>query len=286
MLRILFLTGSLAHGGAERHSVSLMNGLSGRGHECHVVYVKRDGDLVEHIRLASGGSVHCLDATRYFDWRALLDLARHVNHIRPHAIVAVNSYALMYAALALRLVRQRVCLVVTYHSTRLTSLRERLQMMAYRPMFWTADRLIFVCVAQMRHCIRRAVFARANEVIHNGVDVMHFRSSGDKQARGRLRAAFGFLDSDFVIGLPALLRAEKNHIQLVDAVAALRHAGIPARVLMIGDGPMRARIEARARERAVERHVAITGLQRDVRPYIAACDVVAVCSITEAFSMA
>jgi glycosyltransferase involved in cell wall biosynthesis len=49
---------------------------------------------------------------------------------------------------------------------------------------------------------------------------------------------------------------------------------------------MRGAIEARARELEVENDVVITGLKQEVRPYIAACDVVALCSFTEAFSLA
>jgi glycosyltransferase involved in cell wall biosynthesis len=56
--------------------------------------------------------------------------------------------------------------------------------------------------------------------------------------------------------------------------------------LFIGDGIMRGAIEARARTLGIEASVCVTGLQQDVRPWVAACDVVALCSRTEAFSLA
>ena len=286
MLCILFVTGSLAHGGAERHTVSLINRLSERGHVCHAVYVKHEEALLERIRAGKEGTVFCLDAACYFDRRALVRFARHIDRVRPSVIVAANAYALMYAALALWCSRHRARLVVTFHSTRLTSFKERIQMLVYRPLFWFSDRLIFVCAAQKRHWIKRALCSRTNEVIHNGVDTAAFGTTQSSLERSAIRTAFGFTDTDYVIGLPALLRPEKNHVQLVDAIAMLREAGFPARAMMIGDGGMRASIEARARERGVELDVAITGLQRDVRPYVGACDVVTLCSFTEAFSMA
>jgi glycosyltransferase involved in cell wall biosynthesis len=89
-----------------------------------------------------------------------------------------------------------------------------------------------------------------------------------------------------VIGIAAVLRPEKNHLQLVDAIALLRAKGIPARALIIGDGPMRTAVEARARARKVANDVLITGFQHDVRPHVAACDVMTLCSFTEAFSLA
>ena len=71
--------------------------------------------------------MHCLNAARYFDTRALGDFAAHISRIRPSVIVAANPYALMYSWLALRLSRLRVPLVVTYHSNRLLGAKEQLQ---------------------------------------------------------------------------------------------------------------------------------------------------------------
>ena len=231
--------------------------------------------------------MRCLNATRYFDRRALDDFAAYISRVRPSAIVAANPYSLMYSSLALRLSRLRVPLIVTYHTTRPLAVKEQLQMMVYRLFFWISDCLVFVCEKQRRYWLRRGVFSRRNEVIYNGVDIEEFYDSGSPEERGRLRSVLGFSDTDFVIGISAVLRPEKNHVQLVDAVAKLRKMGSPARALMIGDGVMRPAIEARTRALDLEGDVVITGLQQDVRPYIAACDVVVICSdAVETFSLA
>ena len=286
MARAIFVTASLTHGGAERHSIAVMNRLAERGHECHAVYIKNVHTQLDRIRLRNGGTVQCLNATRYFDGRALADFAAYISRVRPAAIVAANPYALMYSSLALGLSRLRVRLVVTYHSTRLLGAKEQLQMMLYRLFFWMTDCSVFVCERQRRYWLRRGVFSRRNEVIYNGVDTEQFCDGGDPRERAILRRVLGFSDADYVIGVPALLRREKNHLQLVEAIATLRNRGIPARALMIGDGEMRGAVEARARELNVENDVVITGLQQDVRPYIAACDAMVLCSFTEAFSVA
>jgi glycosyltransferase involved in cell wall biosynthesis len=263
-----------------------MNRLAERGHECHAVYIKNEDTQVNRIRLRNGGAVLCLEAARYFDRRALADFTTHISRIGPSAIVAANPYALMYSSLALRPSGVRAPLVATFHTTRLLSAKEQLQMLYYRPFFWTADHLAFVCEKQKRHWLRRAVFSRRNEVIYNGVDTEEFCDKWSPEERRALRSALGFSDSDYVIGISAVLRPEKNHVQLVEAVALLRDRGIPARVLMIGDGEMREAIEGRARALNVEGDVVITGLQQDVRPYIVASDVMALCSLTETFSLA
>jgi len=285
-LRAIFVTGSLSHGGAERHAITLMNRLTERRHECHAVYVKAGAaGLLDRLRLR-GGTVRCLNSTRYFEARAVRDLAAHISLIRPSAIVAANPYALMHSWLALRLSHLRLPLIVIYHSTRLLGAKEQLQMMLYRPLFWASACSIFVCERQRRHWLRRGAFSRRNEVIYNGVDTDEFRDDWNAEQRRALRRRLGFRDADYVIGISALLRPEKNHLQLVDAVARLRASGIPAKALMIGDGEMRGAIEARAGELKVGGDIVITGLQQDVRPCIAACDATVLCSVTEAFSLA
>lgn len=282
----MFVTGSLCHGGAERHSITIMNRLAERGHECHAVYIKSGAGQLDRIRLRDGGSVHSLGATRYLDLRAVADFAAHIARIRPSVIVAANQYALLYSRLALARSGVRAPLAVTFHSTLLPNAKEWLQMLYYRPLFWTADCLVFVCEAQRRHWLRRLVGARRNEMIYNAVDLGYWRPWSERGTAAE-RARLGFAANDLVIGMCASFRPEKNHLQLVEAIGALRRRGIAARALLIGDGEMRPAIEARARELGVADAVMITGFQSDVRPFIAAIDVAVLCSTAvETFSLA
>jgi glycosyltransferase involved in cell wall biosynthesis len=192
----------------------------------------------------------------------------------------------MYCALALRQSGTRAALMVTFHTTLLPNAKEWLKMLYYRAFFWNADCLVFLCEAQRRHWLRRLVVARSHRVIYNGIDPEHWRSP-DAEVRLRIRRVLGLTDEHYVIGMCALLRPEKNHVQLVEALAHLRGRGIPARALFIGDGPMRAAIEARARALRLAGEVVIAGMQQDVRPLLAACDTVALCSTAvETFSLA
>jgi glycosyltransferase involved in cell wall biosynthesis len=283
-MRLAFVTNSLTHGGAERHSIALVNRLAERGHECHAVYVKDEpGQLA---RLRGAASANCLHAARYMDLRSLRAFSRLLARLRPGVVVAANAYAAMYARLALRLSGVRTPLAITYHTTVLANAKEWLQMLYYRPLFWTADCVVFVCEAQRRYSLARRLGGRRNEVIHNGIDPENWRPRSENEA-ALTRALLGFAEGDFVVGMCAMLRPEKNHVQMIEAIAALRARGVAARALLIGEGPTRAAIETRARRRGVAGEVLITGAQDDVRPLLAACDVVALCSTrVETFSMA
>ena len=277
-MRLALVTGSLVHGGAERQAITLANRLAERGHECHAIYVKNDPSQLGRLRLPPEATVRCLHARRYFDLRAVAHLHAALARLAPDVVLATNPYALMYASLA----SAGAPLAVSLHSTYIRTLKEQLQMAAYRPLFWSAACAVFVCERQRRHWLARGLFGRRNCVIYNGVDLAHWQPVNATA----LRRALGFADTDYVIGLSAVLRPEKNPTQLIDALARLRAMGLPARALFIGDGEERGAVEARARARGVADRFVISGFQEDVRPFVSACDVVALTSFTEAFSLA
>ena len=277
-MRILFITGDLGHGGAERQTITLANRLAERGHDCHLAYVKPADGQRERLSFRPVS----LNARRYLDFAALRSLSSLVSSINPTHVVAANEYAMLYARLATW--GKEVPLVATFHATVLQTMKERLKMLYYRPLFWSADWLVFVCEAQRRYWKRRRLTGRRTDVIYNGIDTGHWRM--EEGARAIMRRALGFSDNDLVVALPAVLRPEKNPVQLVEAVALARRRGVPARALFIGDGPMRPAVEARARELGIAAETVITGLQQDVRPLLAAADVAVLCSHSEALSLA
>ena len=282
-MRLAFVMASLAHGGSEHHSVALVNRLGERGHECHLVYVK--DDAAQRSSLRGAASVTCLQAVRYLDLRSLGEFSSLLTGVRPGVMVAAEPYAAMYARLALQRSRLDAPLAVTFHYTVPPDAKHWLQMLYYRPLLWTADCVVFVCEAQRGYWRARGMWGRRNEVIHNGIDVEHWQPRSPEEAATR-RRVLGFAEDDFVVGMCAMLRPEKNHLQMIDAIAELRARGVAARALLIGDGASRKAIEAHARLRGVAGQVTITGVQDDVRPLLAACDVAALCSTrVETFSI-
>ncbi|HJR69759.1 MAG TPA: glycosyltransferase family 4 protein, partial [Gammaproteobacteria bacterium] len=198
MLRILFVTSSLEHGGAERHTVTLLNRLGERGHDVHLAYIKAKGAQLERLRLPPTGSVRCLHAHRHLDTTALGTLAHAIETLAPTVIVAANEYALLYSTLARWRARSKSPLVVTYHALRAFGVKEQLKLAACRPLFWAAHCAVFVCETQRRRWRTRALFARRNEVIFNGVDVDAFANRTTLGERAALRRKLKFADGDYV----------------------------------------------------------------------------------------
>lgn len=201
----------------------------------------------------------------------------------PDVIFAINPACALLVQFLRRLGLVRGKVVCIFHSSRLQP-RER---MTLRPFRWAAlglDALIYVGEAQKTSWQAQGLAAKRNVVIANGVDLTEIEPSAFD--RGDVRRRLGLASTDFVIGIVAALRPEKRHQDLISAVAALHATGAPAKLLVIGDGPMRSSLLDQVKSLNLADHVLFVGDQADVRPFIVACDVGALCSDTETFSIA
>jgi glycosyltransferase involved in cell wall biosynthesis len=273
--RILFFFSALAVGGAERQSIGLAAELGRRGYDC--------GFLCFHSNYAAALVTDAvLSRTTFVDgWRfaspaGALKAWHAIARAAPDLLVAVGMAPLRLSAWGRALRQCRTRIVCTYHTT-VPRQAEWMREALFRWSLPLADCLVYVSERQREYWEPRGLRCPRVEVIPNGVDTAHFTSSPDD--RTAARQALGFREDDYVVGLLAMFRPEKNHGQLVDAVAALRARGIPAKALFVGDGQTRRAAEAYARVQGVAEHAVFAGERRDVRPLVAAMDVGVLCSV-------
>lgn len=109
--------------------------------------------------------------------------------------------------------------------------------------------------------------------IANGLDLARFTADGPRLA---LPAGEGPL-----IGTVATLRPEKNLGRLLEACAMLRAEGVALRLAIIGDGPARAGLEARAATLGLSGVAHFAGPMPDPAPAYRSMDLFALSSDTE-----
>ena len=105
------------------------------------------------------------------------------------------------------------------------------------------------------------------ESVPTGVDPQRFRP-GDKAAA---RSALKLPPQGLLVGIVATLRSWKGHLFLIDAMAEVPQAGL----VIVGDGPMRAQLEARVDQHGMRARTWFAGNQKDVVPWLQALDVFA-----------
>jgi glycosyltransferase involved in cell wall biosynthesis len=151
------------------------------------------------------------------------------------------------------------------------------------PVLSRFDGAIVAVSEELRRYMLEARFPAARvAVIRNGIEAGPRPSPADRHAA---RRALGIAAETFVAVSVARLDPVKDFGTLLDAFATVRRRAAGARLLIVGDGPERAAIAARAAQPDLDGAVHLIGFRSDVRALIAAADVYVNSSISEGISI-
>ena len=114
--------------------------------------------------------------------------------------------------------------------------------------------------------------------VASGIDLEAVQVPRDKRA---VRADLEVAPDAFVVGCIGALSAEKGQGVLLSAFADFARNHTNARLVLVGDGPERAQLEARAHDLGVTDRVVFTGFQSDSLMYLATFDVLVMPSLSE-----
>lgn len=115
--------------------------------------------------------------------------------------------------------------------------------------------------------------------IPNGIDTEIY--CPNKHERQKVRCLLGYQPSDVVIGFCGRLDPIKNLDMLLDIFQGTTPSDSPFRLLIVGDGPERLKLEARCSAAGFQSYVKFVGQKTDVLPYLRAMDVFALTSVSE-----
>jgi glycosyltransferase involved in cell wall biosynthesis len=269
-LRIVHVVSSLGGGGMEHFVVRLATAQRLEGHDARVLAI-RDGPLTRDCaengvpwRVLGGGGTLSRAA------RAVLYLAR----ARPHVAHAHNATSLQFAVLAKVVSGARV--VLTDHGQ--THLRGLVRAPSAFEVAHT-DAVAAVSDATLR-ASSFGHGAPLRTVVYNGVD-LPTQPSDRTAMRARLRLA----DQPIAI-MVAAMEPVKRHRVVLDAIARVRGRGARVTLLLVGDGPERSAVEARAAELGLGPDVVrFLGYRTDVGDLLGASDILVLPSASEGLPM-
>ena len=117
-------------------------------------------------------------------------------------------------------------------------------------------------------------------VVRNAIDARAF--AFDPEARAALRREYGCEDKT-VLGCVASFNEIKNHAFLLEVFAGILQRNPDYLLMLVGEGPLRASVEQRARELGIADRVRFLGLRTDVARLLQMMDVMALPSKFEGF---
>ncbi|HVS63818.1 MAG TPA: glycosyltransferase, partial [Thermoanaerobaculia bacterium] len=270
-ITVLFVITSSDFGGTESFLLQLVTGLDRARFRPLVVSLRPCGRIADQIA-GCGVGVSTLEMSSRPRIRELLSGARELRRrIDGGGVQVVHS--LLYRANVLAAIAAR------WSSTRPRMIAGQRSLTAYsgwsavRAARWTrrlCDRVVAVSEASRQALIERERCDPGRiVVIENGVDCQRFRPREPDVVRRALE-----LPSDaIVVGGIGRLSPKKGFHVLVNAVGRLLAAGLPVELVLVGEGPERARLEAEARAAGLEGRVRFLGHRSDVQDLYSAFDV-------------
>ncbi len=237
--RILFLIDYFhGTGGTERHLSHLVRNLCRESFQVTVVvFDLGTNPLIDAMREA-GAEVLELSLGRVYTPKAMIQawrLARLIRHRRIDIVQTYHQKSDTFGAVVAHLAGVRH-IVPSKRDT--GELRSRAYLLISRTFRSWFDKVVVVADGVAEAIIASEGVDRSDIVrIYNGVDTDVFRPPTDDEVR-RARKTLGLAADDFVVGMVANFRPEKNHDVLFDAALEAARQIPRLKILLVGDGPL------------------------------------------------
>ena len=228
--------------------------------------------------------VLCLNRTPGIDWRLGKRLADEIHQHQIEVIHAHQYTPFFYSALA-KLRGARAKVLLTEHGRHFpdeVSTRRKLVNRFLLQSF--ADRST-ACCSFSADALRENDGFQSVSVIRNGIDASDFVPRADSQTQVELRGALGLDQNLKYVACVARFHPVKNHELLLDAWKLVQRQEPNARLLLVGDGEQRERLEMKSKMLDIDSTVEFLGIRSDISEILRAIDVFVLASKSEASSL-
>ena len=122
-------------------------------------------------------------------------------------------------------------------------------------------------------------------ILHNAVHVGNYQSLGEVNRQSE-RKMLGIHPDDLIIGHVGRFSESKNQVFILKLVQHLRHQGVKATAILVGDGPLKRTVEIEAERLGISESVLFPGIRSDIPYWMHLFDVFAFPSLFEGFGIA
>lgn len=277
MKRVTIYLPNLDGGGAERIMVSVANGIAALGHSVDLVLASATGTYLSEV----SDTVNVVDLGKRRVVASLPALTRYLRSNAPDAVLSAINHSNIVALLARKLAGVRCRIVVSERNAPSRSLAggrvATLMRVLTRKLYPSADAI--VCVSQGVQREMEDLLKLPPEkltTIYNPLEIDRIASLRDAPT------GHDWLDHKTapVIVAVGRLTAQKDYPTLLRAFALLRRDRT-AKLIVVGEGEDRTRLETLASELAIAADVAFVGFKQNPFAWMAASDLYVLSSAWE-----
>jgi glycosyltransferase involved in cell wall biosynthesis len=213
-------------------------------------------ELRKIVKRHEVGAVHIA----FFDYFSLIAWLARLNGVRCIVYHARNGGVLRAQSWKRFLLRLRTC-ITTHPVTRVIAISQYLKELL-KETGLSENRIV---------------------VVYHGIDLKCF--SPDPKARARLASEFSIRPEEVILAAVGVLKPIKNPQVLVEACAELSRRQVVTRLIVAGDGDMKAQLEELSSKLGVADRIHWLGHRADPAALLQGCDIFLLASVGEAFGL-
>jgi glycosyltransferase involved in cell wall biosynthesis len=282
-MRVVHVSKVTGIAGSEGHLIRLLPGLTTRGVDARMVVLeepRRPVDGFCEVLEEHGVPVRRIPISRHLDPLLMGRLTRALRQVQPDLVHTHLLHADLYGLVAAR--RAGVPHAISSRHNDDSFRHHRVIKWANGAAMRRADRVITIS-----HALERFV-REVEEIDPDKVLTVHYGlepppSSPD--ARQQARQKLGYEGDDTLVGVFGRLVQQKGIDVLLEAFPIVRECHPDARLVVVGEGSLRADLEQQAARLGLDDAVTFTGWIENGRALMPACDLVVVPSRWEGFGL-
>jgi len=278
--RILHLTHDMGIGGTEQVICQLIRNLDSTKYQCDIACIDGLlGPLGQQLK-QDGVQFSVFDRRPGFD-RALIGAIRRLLRENRYDIIHCHQYTpYVYGICAALFGRTKV--VFTEHGRFHPDSYSWKRRLVNPLLGWCTDSIVAISAATAGALVHYEWFsAKTIDVIYNGIDQTNVADDQSTKSRNE----YNIPDDYIVFGTIARFDPIKNIPMMVEAFAQVHKENSKTRLLLVGDGDERQKLNEQVERLGLAEAVIFTGYQQDTPKFMSMIDVYLLTSFSEGTSM-
>ena len=284
--KLLFVIDGLEFGGGERVFLQLTAGLR----DCFEIFIaSMPGGIFEYELKQLGIKFYPVEMSKRFSLKPIRRIKAIIRNNKIDLVHSQGARADFFARIAGRLagVPHIFCTIAMPVEGFDVGL---LQKKAYRFMDQLTERYVkrFIVVSDsLKQMLmeRRGIPAHQVVRIYNGIELSEYHPDDSGESFKSIRKEYNVGEDVFLIGAVRRMVWQKGFEFFIKAVPEIVRVIPEAKFLLIGDGPLRQRLEALSEELRVRDNLIFTGFRSDIKEILSAIDILVIPSLLEGFPM-
>ncbi|PAB01866.1 glycosyltransferase [Enterococcus canintestini] len=281
MIKVLHVLNSLGAGGAEAFAINTVSALKNDDIECDFLIRSENNLYLDKVKSMKSNVFIAPSFPKkvFSNYKFMKKFSKQ--DINNYDFIHIHANSLIYILPLLLFKNSNTKIILHSHNTRASNVIASL--------FHKMNKLFFLKYVDIRiACSSKAgkwMFGNQSyKVIYNSIDLQKFIF--DSYNREMIRDKYHIKKDELLIGSVGRLAKQKNQKFLLDVFHEILKIESKARLILVGDGPMRIELEKYSESKKINSKVTFTGAVTGVEKYYSAMDFFVLPSLYEGFPIA